>query len=199
MIQKIRPKDPNNLWNRLARNLIYDAKALLLYCGIEVPRRKQNGVEVDYSDIIQLTTKGTDYGAIFDPNTRRIHFEPGYIQSIVDQAYRFDFPVLDRSFGPGGIAGFIHNAGDTDEDLTAPTINHILKQAMLTRDNELPYSFVSARQLGNMKSNSSVSHPTFSMDPNSLMSPRKKAFRRRSIGYPPAIMSLRCIRSSTRR
>jgi hypothetical protein len=136
------------LWNRLARNLIYDAKELLLYCGIGVPDRKQNGAPVDYSEIIQFTTKGTEYGAIYDPTTRRIHFEPGYIQSIVDQAYRFDFPIFDQAFGPGGIAGFIHRDGGKEDQLKSPQMNHILKQALLVRDNEMPFSFVCARQLG---------------------------------------------------
>lgn len=132
----------------MARNLIYDAKELLLYCGINVPYRKQNGSYVDYSEIIQLTTKGTDYGAIYDPNTRRIHFEPSYIQNVVDQAYRFDFPILDGAFGPGGIAAFIHKSGENGYELKDPQLNHILKQAMLVRDNEMPFSFVCARQLG---------------------------------------------------
>ena len=148
LLQKLRHKDHKNLWNRLARNLIYDAKELLLYCGINVPYRKQNGSLVDYSEIIHLTTKGTDYGAIYDPHTRRIHFEPGYIQSVVDQAYRFDFPILDRAFGPGGIAAFIHKSGENDYELKDPHMKHILKQALLARDNEMPFSFVCARQLG---------------------------------------------------
>jgi hypothetical protein len=136
------------LWNRLARNLIYDAKELLLYCGINVPAKKHSGFQDDYLEIIQLTTKGTDYGAIYDPHTRRIHFEPGYIQSVVDQAYRFDFPVLDRAFGPGGIAAFIHEAGENDSSLKDPQISHILKQAMLAKNNDMPFSFVCARQPG---------------------------------------------------
>jgi len=148
LLNKIRLKDHKNLWNRLARNLIYDAKELLLYCGISIPERKQNGSPIDYSEIIQLTTKGTDYGAIYDPNTRRIHFEPGYIQTVVDQAYRFDFPILDRAFGPGGIAAFIHESRESDYELEAPQMNHIVKQAMLAKDSKMPFSFVCARQLG---------------------------------------------------
>jgi hypothetical protein len=148
MLKKIQQKDHHNLWNRLARNLIYDAKEVLLYCGINVPSKMQNGSCADYSEIIQLTTKGTNYGAIFDPNTHRIHFEPGYIQSIVDQANRFDFPIMDRAFGPGGIAAFIHTPKESSYDLENPDVNHILKQAMLAKDSEMPFSFVSARQLG---------------------------------------------------
>jgi len=148
LIKRLRQKDYGNLWNRLARNLIYDAKELLLYCGISVPSRMQDGTPVDYSEIIQLTTRGTEYGAIYDPNTRRIHFEPGYIQSVIDQAYRFDFPILDRAFGPGGIAGFIHKPKENDYDLKDPELNHILKQAMLAKENDMPFSFVCARQLG---------------------------------------------------
>lgn len=147
MLTKIRQKDYQNLWNRLARNLIYDAKEVLLYCGIKIPDRKQNGSETDYSEIINLTCKGTDYGAIYDPATRRIHFEPGYIQSVLDQAYRFDFPILDRSFGPGGIAGFIHT-GVGNDDLKNPGMDHILRQALLVQQNKMPFSFVCARQLG---------------------------------------------------
>lgn len=148
MITKIRQKDYTNLWNRLARDLIYDAKEVLLYCGIKVPESKRNDSHDDYSEIVQLTTKGTNYGAIFDPTTRRIHFEPGYIQNIVDQAYRFDFPVLDRAFGPGGIAGFIHTGDEQDFDLKDPGLDHILKQAMLAQKNDMPYSMICARQMG---------------------------------------------------
>lgn len=147
MLKKIRYNDYKNLWNRLVRNLIYDAKEVLLYCGVKIPHRKQNGSFVDYSEIIRRTTKGTDYGAIYDPGTSRIHFEPAYIQSVVDQAYRFDFPIVDRAFGPGGVAAFIHKQGEEDYELKDPQLNHILKQAMLARDNEMPFSFVCARQL----------------------------------------------------
>ena len=148
MLKRIRQSDYENLWNRLARNLIYDAKQVLLYCGVKVPDRKSSGATVDYSDIVSLITKGTDYGAIYDPLSKRIHFDPNYIQNIVDQAYRFDFPIIDRSFGPGGIAGFIH-AGENDSyELKDPDLNHILKQAMLVQKHEIPFSFICARQLG---------------------------------------------------
>jgi len=147
MLKRIRQTDYENLWNRLARNLIYDAKQVLLYCGIKVPDRKSNGSTVDYSEIIKLTTQGTDYGAIYDPISRRIHFDPNYIQNIVDQAYRFDFPIIDRSFGPGGIAGFIHVGEDDSYELKDPDLNHIVKQAMIAQKYEIPFSFVCARQL----------------------------------------------------
>lgn len=39
MLSKLRHTDHGNLWNRLARNLIYDAKQVLLYCGVGVPER----------------------------------------------------------------------------------------------------------------------------------------------------------------
>ena len=100
MLKKLRQIDHENLWNRLARDLIYDAKQVLLYCGIRVPTHKRNGEPVNYDDIVRRITKGTEYGAIYDPTTRRIHFEPGYIQNIVDMANRFDFPIYDKSFGP---------------------------------------------------------------------------------------------------
>ncbi len=148
MIKKIRQRDYTNLWNRLVRNLIYDAKEVLLYCGIRIPENKHSDSHYDYSEFIQLTTKGTDYGAIFDPTTRRIYFEPGYIQNIVDQAYRFDFPVLDRAYGPGGVAGFIHTGDEHHFDLKDPGMDHILKQAMLAQKNDMPFTMVSARQMG---------------------------------------------------
>ncbi|MGD9309278.1 MAG: trimethylamine methyltransferase family protein [Desulfosarcina sp.] len=146
MLSKLRQKDHDNLWNRLARDLIYDAKQVLLYCGVQVPEPKQNGPSTDYSEIIALTTRGTEYGAIFDPTMRRIHFEPGYIQNIVDQAYRFDFPIMDRAFGPGGIAGFIYAENRPDE-LINPGMNHLIKQAILAKNHAMPFSFVCARQL----------------------------------------------------
>ena len=37
MFKKIRQTDHENLWNRLSRDLIYDAKQILLYCGIQIP------------------------------------------------------------------------------------------------------------------------------------------------------------------
>ena len=148
MITKVRQRDYTNIWNRLVRNLIFDAKEVLLYCGISIPEGKSGGADDDYSEIIRLTTKGTDYGAIYDPTTRRIHFEPGYIQNIVDQAYRFDFPVLDRAFGPGGVAGFIQTGDAADSELKDPGMDHILKQAMLVQNNEMPYSMICARQMG---------------------------------------------------
>ncbi len=148
MLKKVRQTDHGNLWNRLGRDLIYDAKQVLLYCGVNVPERKQNGNWVDYSEFVNHATQGTDYGAIYDPFTRRVHFEPSYIQNIVDQAYRFDFPILDNAFGPGGIAGFIHQGEGEDFKLRDPGLNHILKQAMLAKNNDMPFAFVCARQLG---------------------------------------------------
>jgi len=148
MLKKIRQTDYENLWNRLARDLIYDAKQVLLYSGLKVPDRRSNGFNVDYSEIVKRITKGTNYGAIYDPTSHRIHFDPNYIQNIVDQAYRFDFPIIDRSYGPGGIAGFIHVGENDSYDLRAPDLNHIVKQAMLVKKYELPFSFVCARQLG---------------------------------------------------
>ena len=138
---------PENLWNRLARDLIYDSKQVLLYCGIQVPRRRQNGKEVDYSPFIKRITKGTDYGALYDPVAGRIHFEPDYIQDILDTASRFDFPVFDRSFGPGGIAGFIHEQHDDHISFLQPSLNHILQQAMTAQNEQMPFAYVSARQL----------------------------------------------------
>ena len=151
MLKKFKQIDYGNSWNRLARDLIYDAKQVLLYCGVKIPDRKQSGSDVDYSDIIRHTTKGTDFGAIYDPSTRRIHFEPGYIQNIVDQANRFDFPILDRAFGPGGIAAFIHVEDGQHFELKDPNLNHIVKQAMLAKNYEMPFSFVCARQLNQLE------------------------------------------------
>ena len=148
MLTKVRQKDYENLWNRLARNLIYDAKEVLLYCGVKIPETK--GEDADYSELLQLATKGTEYGAIYDPSTRRLHFEPGYIQSVLDQAYRFNFPILDSAFGPGGIAGFIHT-GNNEDDLKTPGMDDIIRQAMLVQQNELPFSFICARQLSDFE------------------------------------------------
>lgn len=147
MLRKLRQITPENLWNRLARNLIYDSKELLLYCGIRVPGTEQNQTGTDYSDFISRVTKGTDYGAIYDPLSGRIHFEPGYIQNIMDKATRFDFPVYDHSFGPGGIAGFIHEQQQDQFDLKTPNMDHILKQAMIAKNENMPFAFVCARQL----------------------------------------------------
>ena len=148
MLKKIRQTDYENLWNRLARNLIYDAKQVLLYNGVKVPDRRSNASTVDYSGVVERITKGTDYGAIYDPTSQRIHFDPNYIQNIVDQAYRFDFPIIDRSFGPGGIAGFIQVGENDSYELRNPDLNHLVKQAMLVQKHELPFSYVCARQLG---------------------------------------------------
>lgn len=147
MIRRINTEKHGNLWNRLARNLIYDSKQLLLYCGIRVPERQEDGHWVDYADFIDRVTRKTNYGAIFDPSTRRIHFEPGYIQEIVDQVSRFDFPVYDRSFGPGGLAGFIHGIRNGEAILSQPNLNHILSQAMISKREAMPFSYVSARQM----------------------------------------------------
>ncbi len=76
-----------------------------------------------------------------------IHFEPGYIQNIVDLANRFDFPVFDKAFGPGGIAGFIQEGEGETAELNPPGLNDILKQAMMAKKWEMPYAFVCARQL----------------------------------------------------
>lgn len=147
MIKKPRPISHGNLWNRLARDLVYDAKQVLLYCGIGVPqRRTADGVD-DYADIVARVTRGTGYGAVYDPLGGRIHFEPAYIQSIVDQANRFDFPVFDKSFGPGGIAGFIQQGEGETAELEAPSLNDILKQAMLAKNQRMPFGYVSARQM----------------------------------------------------
>jgi hypothetical protein len=147
MLKKLRQIDHENLWNRLARDLIYDAKQVLLYCGLKVPEPRETKAPDEYAEIIDRTTKGTEYGAIYDPTTRRIHFEPGYIQNIVDQAYRFDFPIFDKAFGPGGIAGFIHVEDGDHFELNDPSLNHILKQAMLAKNHDMPFAFVCARQL----------------------------------------------------
>jgi hypothetical protein len=147
LIKKPRPVTPGNLWNRLARDLVYDAKQVLLYCGIGVPRRRTADAVDDYADIVERITRGTGYGAVWDPLGRRIHFEPAYIQNIVDLANRFDFPVLDKAFGPGGIAGFIQEGEAQTATLEAPSLNHILKQAMLAKNQRMPFGYVSARQM----------------------------------------------------
>ncbi len=147
MIRKPPQISPENLWNRLARDLIYDSKQVLLYTGIKVPERKEKGAGVDYTGIVDTITKGTRYGAIHDPTTARIHFEPDYIQNIIDRQNRFDFSVFDKSFGPGGIAGYIHEGDGTDFELKSPGLNHILKQAMMAKREGMPFACVSARQL----------------------------------------------------
>lgn len=147
MLRKIRQITPENSWNRLARNLIYDAKQILLYCGIRVPEKKSRGRPVDYSGIIRRITGGTNYGAIYDPMSGRIHFDPDYTQNILDQATRFDFPVYDHAFGPGGIAGFIHEQNRGDVTYQSPGLNHILKQAMIAKTYQMPFGFISAREL----------------------------------------------------
>lgn len=48
LIRKPQHVSPGNLRNRLARELIYDSKQVLLYCGVGLPDRSQNGVPVDY-------------------------------------------------------------------------------------------------------------------------------------------------------
>ncbi len=148
MIRKPQQSSPENLWNRLARDLIYDSKQVLLYAGIEIPERMDKGRPVDYSHIVERITKGTGAGAIYDPTTRRIHFEPDYIQKIIDFQSRFDFPVLDKAFGPGGIAGYIQeDNGNGDYQLKNPTANDIIHQAMMASSRQIPFAFVSARQL----------------------------------------------------
>ena len=90
----------------LVRNIRYDAKQVLLYCGIRIPPAKDRTPQPGYKDMTVRFTRGTKYGIIQDPVTARIHFEPDYIQDIIDQATRFDFPVYDKSFGPGGCFAF---------------------------------------------------------------------------------------------
>ncbi|HHP7235962.1 MAG TPA: trimethylamine methyltransferase family protein [Desulfobacterales bacterium] len=147
MIRKPRQVSPENLWNRLARDLIYDSKQVLLYSGIRIPEKKEKGAPVDYSGIVERITKGTRYGAIHDPTTRRIHFEPDYIQNIIDVQTRFDFPVYDKSFGPGGIAGYIADGYEEEYALKNPSLNNIITQALMAKKYRMPFAFVSARQL----------------------------------------------------
>lgn len=147
MFNRPRQTVQGNLWNRLARDLIYDSKQLLLYCGVKIPSATGKGTAEDYNEFVGRVTKQTRYGAVHDPATRRIHFEPDYIQDIVDQANRFDFPVFDKAFGPGGIAGFIQEGDGETAELMPPGLNHILKQAMMAKKWEMPYAYVCARQL----------------------------------------------------
>lgn len=136
-----------NLWNRLARDLIYDSKQVLLYCGVKIPEAAGKYKADDYDDFVVRVTQGTRYGAIYDRATRRIHFEPDYIQDIVDLANRFDFPVSDKAFGPGGTAAFIQEGDDEAAAFKIPSLNHILKQAMMAKKWEMPYAYVCTRQL----------------------------------------------------
>lgn len=149
MVRKPQQSSPENQWNRLARDLIYDAKQVLLYAGITIPERKEKGSAVDYGDVVERMTRGTGAGAIHDPTTRRVHFEPDYIQKIIDFQTRFEFPVFDKSFGPGGIAGYIQDGSGVGDDieLKNPSLNHIIRQAMIAKDKVMPFAFVSARQL----------------------------------------------------
>lgn len=147
MIKKYKRIVPENLWNRLARNLVYDAKQLLLYCGIRLPQVKSGDLDSDYQAMVDHFTHGTTYGIIQDPITSRIHFEPEYIQNIIDLATRFDFPVYDNSFGPGGIAGYIVEGDEPNVKLKSPELNDILKQAIIAKNNEMPFSYVCVRQI----------------------------------------------------
>ncbi len=147
LIRKYQRIVPENLWNRLSRNLIYDSKQVLLYCGVRIPERKKHGITVDYSGFIEKITRGTNYGILVDVVTNRIHFQPEYIQDIIEQTTRFDFPVYDKSFGPGGIAGYVHQQGDSPKGLEDPSLNHILQQAVIAKNNHMPFGFVCARQL----------------------------------------------------
>jgi hypothetical protein len=147
MIRKPRRISPENLWNRLARDIIYDAKQILLYAGIRIPEKPENGTGVDYTDIVDRITRRSRFGAVYDTIARRIHFEPDYIQNIIDLQNRFDFPVFDNSFGPGGIAGYIQEGNGEGIELRNPSLNHILKQALLAKNRGMPFAFVNARQL----------------------------------------------------
>lgn len=151
MIRKYQRVVPENLWIRLCRSLIYDSKQVLLYCGVRVPKKKPQDPSTDYTHFIERVTKGTNYGILVDPMTNRIHFQPDYIQNIIEQTTRFDFPVYDKSFGPGGIAGFIHKPGENSEELVDPTLNHILRQAMIAKNSHMPFGFVCARQLSKLE------------------------------------------------
>lgn len=145
MIRKYQRVVPENLWIRLCRSLIYDSKQVLLYCGVRIPKKKPQDPSTDYTHFIERVTKGTNYGILVDPITNRIHFQPDYIQNIIEQTTRFDFPVYDKSFGPGGIAGFIHKPGENSEELVDPTLNHILRQAVIAKNSHMPFGFVCAR------------------------------------------------------
>lgn len=147
MIRKYKRVVPENLWNRLARNLIYDAKQVLLYCGIRIPQTNDESSHPTYQGLTVRFTQGTKYGIIQDPVTARIHFEPDYIQDIIDQATRFDFPVYDKSFGPGGIAGYIIDGNYQQQQFKSPVLSDLSKQALLAKNNEMPFSYVCARQL----------------------------------------------------
>lgn len=147
MIRKYKRVVPENLWNRLARNLIYDAKQVLLYCGIRIPQTNDESSHPTYQGLTVRFTQGTKYGIIQDPVTARIHFEPDYIQDIIDQATRFDFPVYDKSFGPGGIAGYIIDGNYQEQQFKSPVLSDLSKQALLAKNNEMPFSYVCARQL----------------------------------------------------
>ena len=151
MIRKYQRIVPENLWNRLCRNLIYDSKQVLLYCGVRIPRLQHNDLSTDYSHFIKRVTTGTNYGILVDSITKRIHFQPEYIQNIIEQTTRFDFPVYDKSFGPGGIAGYIHRTGESSEKLEDPTLNHILQQAVIAKNSSMPFGFVCARQLAKLE------------------------------------------------
>lgn len=146
MFRKHEQTTPDNLWNRLARNLVFDAKQVLLYAGIRVPEKRVKGEYVDYSDIVERIVERRSE-IYYDPTTRRIHFEPDYVQNIIDRQSRFEFPVLDKAFGPGGIAGYIHKQSETDYELVDPRSDHIVRQALLAKSRKMPYAFVSARQL----------------------------------------------------
>jgi hypothetical protein len=147
MIRKYKRVVPENLWNRLARNLIYDAKQVLLYCGIRIPQTNDESSHPTYQGLTVRFTQGTKYGIIQDPVTARIHFEPDYIQDIIDQATRFDFPVYDKSFGPGGIAAYIIDGKYQEQQFKSPVLSDLSKQALLAKNHEMPFSYVCARQL----------------------------------------------------
>lgn len=147
MLRKYKRVVPENLWNRLARNLIYDAKQVLLYCGLRVPKQNNGEISPRYSHFIEKITKSTNYGIVVDAVTNRLHFLPEYVQGIIEETSRFDFPVYDYSFGPGGIAAYINKNGGTGDDMEDPTLNHILQQAVMAKNSHMPFGFVCARQL----------------------------------------------------
>jgi len=147
LIRKYQRVVPENLWNRLCRSLIYDSKQVLLYCGVRLPKTKPHDPSTDHTHFVKRVTEGTNYGILVDVITNRIHFQPEYIQNIIEQTTRFDFPVYDKSFGPGGIAGFIHKVDKSSEEFENPTLNHILQQAMIAKNGNMPFGCVCARQL----------------------------------------------------
>jgi hypothetical protein len=85
MLSKLRQRDHDNLWNRLARDLIYDAKQVLLYCGVQVSEPKQNGPMTPYG--IALLAFAEFLKGCYLPQSIRCGYNPNQRASSVSSAF----------------------------------------------------------------------------------------------------------------